>query len=62
MPESAGSAGPPQEANDALRRDAETSALVALRQAVWEASQWRRTDQIEEYVGQVLAEIESDEP
>ncbi len=41
---------------------AKTSALAALRQAIWEADQFMSHVEIREYVGRVLREIESDRP
>lgn len=40
----------------------ETRALAALRQATWEATQFRTVDEVREYVDGVLREVESDEP
>lgn len=41
---------------------ARTSALAALRQATWEATQFLTYDEVREYVEGVLREVESDEP
>lgn len=54
------SAGPNQP-----RRDpgaAKSAALVALRQAIWEASQFEPLSAIQDYCLEILDEIESDEP
>lgn len=42
--------------------DSVTKSLAELRQAVWEASQYRTTAAIREYVDLVLKEIDSDAP
>jgi hypothetical protein len=39
-----------------------TKSLADLRQAVWEASQFRTTAAIREYVDLVIREIDSDAP
>ena len=41
---------------------AETSAKAALRQSVWEATQWLDRGEVEAFVSDVLDEIRSDEP
>lgn len=51
---------PPVERPD--REKVETHGLAQLRQAVWEASQFRSFEEIRAYVDAVIAEIESDEP
>jgi hypothetical protein len=40
----------------------ETSALAALRQAAWEATQFVSTDEVRSYVDGVMREVETDEP
>lgn len=44
------------------RTIARTRALAQLRQATWEATQWCGLTEIENFVGAVLDEIESDAP
>lgn len=54
------SQGPTQPPVD--RERAEATALAALYQAVWEASQFCSTEHIQDYVLITLREIEVDEP
>ena len=52
--------GPPQPPID--RQRAETKVRSDLRQAVWEASQFMSSIEIEAFVSAVVREIESDQP
>lgn len=50
--------GPPQP--QPLNPESKTAALAALRQSVWEATQWLSCQETFDYVADVLREIEQD--
>jgi len=53
----------PTESNPRKRsKRTETETLAALRQAIWEASQYLSLVDLHQFVQQVLHEIEEDEP